>query len=46
MNGIAAVFITGVILFAVARFAITESSREANGWLIFLGSVIALGLVA
>ncbi len=45
MNIIEAVFMTSIILFAAVRFAITTNPREANGWLIFLGSLIALGFI-
>ena len=45
MNIVAAAFLTGIILFAVGRFAITTNPREANGWLIFLGGLIALGFI-
>jgi len=46
MSGIEAVFMTGVILFAVGRWAITTNPREANGWLVFLGCLFVLGLIA
>ena len=45
MNFAAAMFLTGIILFAVGRWAITTNPREANGWLIFLGGLIALGFI-
>lgn len=46
MSMIEAAFMTGIILFAVGRWAITENPREANGWLIFLGCLFVLGLMA
>lgn len=45
MIDVGSVFITGIILFAVGRFAITNNPREANGWIIFLGCLFILGLV-